>query len=1084
MQTVVPQFFRRFFPGIQLLLSLLFIGLSSTLSAQCFADGGTLSLEDGSNINIICAGDGISDAFTPIVEGASGDNFAWVITSAGGNILAVPPAPPFDLEGEGPGACFIWYIAYADGFTGNIAVGANICEYTEDDGCFDISNHITVNRQTGEDCGSLECTALSSEIALNDGSTSNPLDIVMSGDFAGQNTTFIITDITGTILAIPGGTGPFDLDGAGPGTCVIWYLAYDDGLEGLAVNESADDLIGCFDLSNGVVVQRDEAQAGDIALATGGTSASICVDGTPDPLTVVMSGDAAGDNSTFFITDAVTGEILAVPGNNGPFDLDGAGIGVCEIWYLSSFGDVTGVTMGASINDIDGCFDLSNPIVVTREDCCMLDAGNIFTDATTPSNIVVVANRATANISVIDASSNELIGNFDFPDGGQPMYVVHNETNNTALVGDYEGRVIAYDASTFEVTGQVAVGEGVFHMWMSNDRQQLWTNNEIDRNISAVNPTTLENLGTIELPTDLFDLGYRPHDVIFSPDNQSAFVTVLNTLEQDFVIRYDVATRTETHRVGVGLDPHVSLTDANDLIYVAAQFSDELIVFNRADLTEVTRFEIPTAHGLGMAPDGSHLYIGNIGNGGDSAIYTLELATNTIIGEPVDAPNSVPHNLAVIGDQLYLTHSGNANTAVSVYNLTPTPVFERTITAGNNPFGLAAFSTVTTTDVSICIDDEADPITVTMDGTGSGPNSSFFITDAMSGEILAVPGNNGPFDLNGAGGGVCEIWYIVYEDGLTGLGMGSNIDDLDGCFDLSNAITVTRNVTDGGGIALADGSTETSICVDGVGDPIEVIRDGNATGSNRTFIITDANSGEILGIPGNDGPFDLDGAGDGVCEIWYLAYEDGLEGLAMGNNITDLEGCYDLSNPVTVIRQSPDGGTVATTGGATEFTACAGDVVVPVSFSTTATALSYWYVITDADDNILESMNSIGVTELDLSGAPAGECHIWGWSYRGEGDPVPGENISSLTDGDCETISTNFITVTRLGADAGAIALDGGAVEATICADGTPDPLTVVMSGDAAGDNSTCLRNLVPLRLRRRDRCNHGQQHQRHRWMF
>jgi hypothetical protein len=608
MHLLADHIFRRLIPRLALFLAFILTGISATLSAQCLADGGTLSLEDGSNINIICAGDGISDAFTPIVTGASGENFSWVITSAGGNILAVPPGPPFDLEGAGAGACFIWYIAYDDGFTGNIATGANICEYTEDNGCFDISNHITVNRQTGEDCNSLTCDALSSEIAFADGTTfsticvdgtPDPLEIVMSGEFSGQNTSFIITNIIGEILGIPAGVGPFDLDGAGVGTCVIWYLAYDDGLEGLVVGQNADNLIGCFDLSNGAVVQRNQALAGAIQLSTGGTTSSICVDGVADPLAVVMSGPTAGDNSTFFITNANTGEILGVPGNNGPFDLDGAGEGVCSIWHLSSFGDVTGLTVGNNMTDIAGCFDISNAIVVTR------NAGD-----------------------------------------------------------DCGGNVVA-------------------------------------------------NGGAISLD-----------------DGTSA--------------------------------------------------------------------------------------------------------------------------------------------------------------------------------ATICVDGVSDPLNVIRDGNGTGENRTFIITDAVTGTILGIPGNNGPFDLDGAGGGVCEIWYLAYNGDLVGLATQNNLSDLMGDFDLSNAITVTRNDASAGAISLDGGATEATICADGTPDPLTVIMSGDAAGDNSTFFITNANTGEILGVPGNNGPFDLDGAGEGVCSIWYLSSFGDVTGLAVGNNMTDIAGCFDISNPIVVTRNVGD----------------------------------------------------------------------------------------------------------------------------------------------------------------------------------
>jgi hypothetical protein len=322
-------------------------------------------------------------------------------------------------------------------------------------------------------------------------------------------------------------------------------------------------------------------------------------------------------------------------------------------------------------------------------------------------------------------------------------------------------------------------------------------------------------------------------------------------------------------------------------------------------------------------------------------------------------------------------------------------------------------------DASICSDGTGDPLTVIHDGNATGPNRTFVITDD-AGMILGIPGNDGPFDLDGAGAGTCLIWYLAHADGLTGLMMGTNVDQLEGTFSFSNPITVRRytedcanRVVSGGSISLTlSGGVDTSICVDNVADPLMVTRDGTASGTNRTFVITD-DDGMILGIPGNDGPFNLDPAGPGTCLIWYLAYADGISGLMMGASVDSLVGAHDFSNPITVVRQSPDGGRVTTAGGMTTFTAVAGDVRVPVAFRTTATELSYWYVITDEDDNILDFANARSTDTLDLSGAPAGTCRIWGWSYRGLSDPIMGENISTLTNDSCEAVSANFIEVIR-----------------------------------------------------------------------
>ena len=180
---------------------------------------------------------------------------------------------------------------------------------------------------------------------------------------------------------------------------------------------------------------------------------------------------------------------------------------------------------------------------------------------------------------------------------------------------------------------------------------------------------------------------------------------------------------------------------------------------------------------------------------------------------------------------------------------------------------------------------------------------------------------------------------------------------------------------------------------------------------NQTFVVTD-DQNNILGLPAA-GPFDFDGAGPGTCLIWHLAYQDGLGGLAMDLNTADLVGTYDFSNPITVVRQAPDGGRVTTASGDTTFTAEAGNVLVPVMHTTTATELSFWYIITDDNNSILGFANSAATDTLDLSSAPAGTCRIWGWSYRGRPDPVVGDDISTLDDDACEALSANFVEVER-----------------------------------------------------------------------
>jgi len=210
---------------------------------------------------------------------------------------------------------------------------------------------------------------------------------------------------------------------------------------------------------------------------------------------------------------------------------------------------------------------------------------------------------------------------------------------------------------------------------------------------------------------------------------------------------------------------------------------------------------------------------------------------------------------------------------------------------------------------TFCIDGTEDMVSgITLDATDAiGTNNSWIITDdtglilGLPPTIEAVEGVN----FDGAGGGVCLIWYIRYEDGLVGLEAGMNANDLQGAFDLSNSIMVTRNEPNAG--SIAGGPFEFTIDDDADFVTGITLDDTNASGTNSTWVITD-DQGNILGLPPTleaVGGVDFNGAGAGICFIWYLRYEDGLTGLEAGMNAANLSGCFNLSNSIQVTRTLP-----------------------------------------------------------------------------------------------------------------------------------------------------------------------------------
>lgn len=319
---------------------------------------------------------------------------------------------------------------------------------------------------------------------------------------------------------------------------------------------------------------------------------------------------------------------------------------------------------------------------------------------------MVIANRASGTISVIDAASDRVVGTYVLPAGDkmpEPMYVVHSR--GRVFVGDRaNNRVAVFNSRTFVVEGTVPAGAGIWHMWADPFDRQLWVANDIDKTCTVIDPRTLQVLATVPMPADLAAAGGKPHDVILDPiTGEFAYVSLIGvTGPADYVVKYRTQTFQEVGSVAVGKDPHLSVTWRNNLLYVPCQNSNVVTVLDRGTLAPVASIPIPGAHGAGMAYDGKTFYTTNFPGGGNDGLWTIDTSSNTVVGAPLDTPFPVPHNIALTprpgifvqngaGEpKLYLTHSGVTASKVTVYMLNGnTPVYHKEVTVGFNPFGLA-----------------------------------------------------------------------------------------------------------------------------------------------------------------------------------------------------------------------------------------------------------------------------------------------------------------------------------------------------------------------------------------------------------
>ena len=313
-----------------------------------------------------------------------------------------------------------------------------------------------------------------------------------------------------------------------------------------------------------------------------------------------------------------------------------------------------------------------------------------------PKDLVVVANRGSGTISVIDAHTDTLVGNYALPgdNAPMPMYVTYSKRGEHVFVGDRaNNRVVAFNTADFSVAATINAGEGVFHMWSDPHDQQLWVNNDIDDTATVIDPVALTVIATVPMPADLVAADFKPHDVILDPKGRFAYVTMLGgDSPNDYLVQFSTETFMEVNRAAVGKDPHVSVTERNNLIYVPAQNSDIVSIFDRDALAPVTELMVPGAHGAGMTPNGKVFYTTNLPGGGTDGLFAIDTNTNAVIGS-ADTPFAVPHNIVVTkNDKLFLTHSGNTSDKVTIYAVStnePIPTLIGEVTVGLNPFGLA-----------------------------------------------------------------------------------------------------------------------------------------------------------------------------------------------------------------------------------------------------------------------------------------------------------------------------------------------------------------------------------------------------------
>lgn len=298
---------------------------------------------------------------------------------------------------------------------------------------------------------------------------------------------------------------------------------------------------------------------------------------------------------------------------------------------------------------------------------------------------VVVANRASGDISFIDAETEEVVHTLAIT-GSEPMYVVYVAATDKIYVGDRaQNKVHVVNPQTYAIESAITVGNGVFHMWADGQGDYLWVNNDVDNTISVVNLSNNTVAHTI-------DLGIKPHDVFLTEDGSKAYVSVFTSdmMEPDSVYLFDTQNYEKLAAKAVGKDPHLFHLSNSNKLFVPCQ-SGDVFTLEGNTLNEITHGDFEGAHGIFATTNQDRVIVTNISG---AALYVLDGATGSALGPSLPTGIMTPHNVVInqAGTRVFITHSGPSANQVTSYALSST-TFEtgETLTVGTNPFGLAYY---------------------------------------------------------------------------------------------------------------------------------------------------------------------------------------------------------------------------------------------------------------------------------------------------------------------------------------------------------------------------------------------------------
>jgi len=267
--------------------------------------------------------------------------------------------------------------------------------------------------------------------------------------------------------------------------------------------------------------------------------------------------------------------------------------------------------------------------------------------------------------------------------------------------------------------------------------------------------------------------------------------------------------------------------------------------------------------------------------------------------------------------------------------------------------------------------------TYTFSFTGGAPATDatefYTVTGSGIGAPLMVFGGN-PIQLSYADGSAVSITVVDSKGCSTQFSTNGAIP----CTKIEPCVTPTPAV-----IQFQNGSSIATICI-GSGQMLDVSVSSNPSGDNGFFLVTDGTGTTILAGPATP-PLNFDNAPPGNCLIWHITYDGNLS-VPTSMLVSDLVGCFALSNSLTVVRHAspiaPQINAVSTGGASISVCNNTGFVNdVTAGIITAGTGAMTEYVLSDSAGNIVAGPQIS--PNFNLLGSMGGTYSLWAIAYSG-----------------------------------------------------------------------------------------------------